>query len=78
MDNTFDFIVVGGGTAGLVVASRLSEHPNVQVLVLEAGGNHMEDPRVQIPALYTTLQGTDADWNLKTEAQVSCASESMY
>ena len=35
---TYDYIVVGGGTSGLVVAARLTEDPNVSVLVIEAGG----------------------------------------
>ncbi|KAB8269092.1 hypothetical protein BDV30DRAFT_242723 [Aspergillus minisclerotigenes] len=44
-----DYIVVGGGTAGLVVASRLSEIPTVQILVLEAGLDKTSDPQLQNP-----------------------------
>ncbi|CAI6336114.1 unnamed protein product [Periconia digitata] len=64
-----DYIVIGGGTAGLVVANRLSEDPNVHVLVLEAGQDHAQDPRVNIPALFTTLMGSEADFQYQTTPQ---------
>ncbi len=38
----FDYVIVGGGTAGLVLAARLTEDPNVQVIVLEAGEQRLE------------------------------------
>jgi choline dehydrogenase-like flavoprotein len=66
----YDFVVVGGGTAGLVVASRLSEDPKVQVLVLEAGENHLEDPRINVPALWSAVLGSDVDWKFSTTVQV--------
>ena len=66
----YDFIIVGGGTAGLVLASRLSENPHYQVLVIEAGQDQTKDPRVTTPALWPTMLGTESDWSLKTIKQV--------
>lgn len=63
----YDFIVVGGGTAGSVVAGRLSEVPDWNVLLIEAGG----DPPLtsDIPAIFFSLQKTDIDWKYRTEPQ---------
>lgn len=64
----YDFIVVGGGSGGCTVASRLSEDSSVSVLLLEAGGNGLVlDAR--IPAAAGKLQHTDLDWNDYCEPQ---------
>lgn len=70
MTSSYDFLVVGGGTAGLVVATRLSESPDNRVLVLEAGLDHTEDPRVKTPVFYSTLLGSEVDWGFRSEPQV--------
>lgn len=67
----FDFIVAGGGTAGLVVASRLSEDPSVHVLVVEAGSDRGMDPLVLTPGLVAGTYGKDEyDWNFLSTPQV--------
>lgn len=66
----FDYIVVGGGTAGLCLASRLSENPNIKVLVLEAGSNELANPNLVIPAMWIQLLGTSLDWHFSTVPQV--------
>lgn len=68
----FDFVIVGGGTAGLVVAARLTENPDIRVLVLEAGADRRHDPRIKIQGLcLSTYFDPDFDWCLSTEPQVS-------
>ncbi|OOO08010.1 glucose-methanol-choline oxidoreductase [Aspergillus oryzae] len=69
MDTAYDFVVIGGGTAGLVIASRLSEDPSISVLVLEAGADLTADPRVNIPIFYAALLGSDADWKFQSSPQ---------
>lgn len=69
----YDFIVVGGGTAGLTVASRLSENNKVQVLVIEAGPDNSNDPLVLTPGLMAAQYGQpEYDWNFTSTPQVSC------
>lgn len=59
--------LVGGGTAGSVVASRISEEPCVKVLLLEAGP---KPPLIsEVPGLSTSLLGTDVDWKFQTIPQ---------
>ena len=67
----YDFIIVGGGTAGLVVAARLSEDPGVTVLVLEAGPNCLEDQRVKVPGLWGLTWSSELDWKFNTTPQVN-------
>jgi choline dehydrogenase len=64
----FDYIVVGGGTAGSVVAARLSQTPGVRVLLLEAGVAKPPSA-VADPAAWFTLAGTSVDWAYETAPQ---------
>ena len=63
LSTKFDYVVVGGGTTGLLVAARLTENPNIQVAVLEAGGSKSEDPNVDRPERSAnTLHNPEYDW----------------
>jgi choline dehydrogenase len=63
----FDFIVVGGGTAGNVVAGRLAENRNVSILVIEAGvGDPEQVEMITTPSSAMDLRGSDHDWSYKS------------
>ncbi|KAJ7500951.1 GMC oxidoreductase [Mycena galericulata] len=69
-DKEFDYVIIGGGTAGLALASRLSEDPAVTVAVLEAGEAHMGDPKILVPGQFgKSLADSKYDWAFKTVKQ---------
>lgn len=61
----YDFIIIGAGSAGAVIANRLSEIPHWSVLLLEAGPN--ENEVTDVPSLAAYLQLSQLDWQYKTE-----------
>ena len=66
-----DFIVVGAGSAGCVVAARLSENPAIKVLLLEAGGSDQR-PDVMDPVKWPTLFRGEVDWGWTTVPMKHC------
>lgn len=77
MAPVYDYIIVGAGSAGCVLAARLSTDPDVKVLLLEAGP---EDDALEIhaPAALNRLFQTTYDWNYRTVPQRRAAGRSIY
>lgn len=65
---TFDYVVIGSGSGGGVVAARLTEDPDVRVLLLEAGPMD-DDDMIHLPAGFSTLFKTSWDWGYQTTPQ---------
>ncbi|GBG33487.1 Choline dehydrogenase, mitochondrial [Hondaea fermentalgiana] len=68
-DLTFDYVVIGAGSAGCVAASRLSENPEVSVLLLEAGGSNQTYAVQQPLVTLAGLQNSKFDWAFRSEPQ---------
>lgn len=64
----YDYIIIGAGSAGCVLANRLTENPEITVLLLEAG-NPDTKPEIQIPLECTHLPGTEVDWGYFSEPE---------
>lgn len=67
--NNYDFIVIGGGTAGNVLAARLSEKPSMSVLLIEAGGP--ENVVSDMPANINLIVGSELNWHFVVENQTN-------
>ncbi|KAH6950972.1 hypothetical protein DER45DRAFT_637224 [Fusarium avenaceum] len=67
---TYDYVIVGGGTAGGALATRLSLGlPKHKILLLEAGPAALDDLRINVPGMRGALMGTLNDWNFSSIAQ---------
>ena len=65
-ESSADYVIVGAGSAGCVLANRLTEDPSVRVIVLEAGGAD-RSPNIKIPAAFAEQFHTKLDWDYSTD-----------
>ena len=74
---TYDYVIVGAGSAGCVLAARLSEDPDVSVLLVEAGPPDTKE-NIHVPAAFGSLLKTDVDWDYATAPEDGCNGRMMY
>jgi choline dehydrogenase-like flavoprotein len=72
-----DYVIVGAGSAGCVLANRLSEDPSVKVTLIEAGGSD-RDLKVRMPAAFADQFRTRLDWDFATEPEPAVDGRSLY
>ncbi|KAL5366566.1 hypothetical protein BJX96DRAFT_182777 [Aspergillus floccosus] len=74
----YDYVIVGAGAAGCVLASKLSEDKSISVLILEAGGDNTQVFETKVPLLFSKLFHTQHDWDYYTVEQPGLASRRLY
>ncbi|HUR03251.1 MAG TPA: lycopene cyclase family protein, partial [Nonomuraea sp.] len=73
----YDYVIVGAGSAGCVLANRLSADPGVSVALVEAGGRD-DKLEIRMPAGFAKLFKTDYDWNYSTAKQSEMSGRELY
>ncbi|MFE6161706.1 GMC family oxidoreductase [Streptomyces sp. NPDC056486] len=76
-DSVYDYVIVGAGSAGCVLAARLSEDPAVRVALVESGPRDRK-PEIRIPAAFPKLFKTPYDWNYSTAKQPALDGRELY
>jgi choline dehydrogenase-like flavoprotein len=79
LKDSFDFVIVGGGTAGCCLAARLTDNPDIRVGVIEAGKARFGDQNVEgLGGLAAMLHNPDYDWVFKSIPQVRPSSYTRF
>lgn len=76
-EKMYDYVVIGAGSSGCVIANRLTENPDTTVLLLEAGGPD-DRPEIHIPYAAWSLQGSEVDWAYYAEPQPQLHQRRIY
>ncbi|MFF1708469.1 GMC family oxidoreductase [Streptomyces sp. NPDC058268] len=76
-DSVYDYVIVGAGSAGCVLAARLSEDPAVRVALVESGPRDRK-PEIRIPAAFPKLFKTPYDWDYSTAKQSALDGRELY
>lgn len=74
----YDYVIVGGGNAGCVLAARLTENTDLKVLLLEAGPPPGDAAEVRVPSAWNTLLKSPYDWGHATVAQTAAGDRRVY
>ncbi len=75
--STYDYVIVGAGAAGCVLAARLSEDPDVRVALIEAGGPDSAQ-EIHVPAAFPQLFKSDLDWDLDSDPEPGLGGRRTY